>query len=169
MFTINYSAFQSATACRSKNGVREFCNTIRLDAEGFIVATDGHILFCGKADAKSEESITVDVMGKAPSKFDYVEIDSTVAKFYSDRAGFLIALPVRLVDCPYPDWRRITRFAEGQIAAISCSGKYLITVAKVGNFYNKKAIQFEFQGYDSAMRVFLSDTDFIALMPVVYR
>lgn len=166
MFTVNYSAFQAATSCRGKNDTRHYCNAIHLDSAGFIVATDGSILFCGKAESKSEESITVDVLGKGPSRFDYVEINTTEAKFYSDKTGLAATLPVRFVDCRYPDWRRATRFSEGSVDAISLQGAYLQTVVKACKFYNKKAAKLEFQSAHDAVRIPLSDSDFIVLMPV---
>ena len=165
MFTVNYSAFQAAISCKGKNDTRHYCNAIHLDQEGFIVATDGSILFCGRAESNSEESITVDVLGKWPARFDYVEINTTEAKFYSDKTGLAVTLPVRFVDCRYPDWRRVTRFSEGAVNAISLQGAYLQTVGKACKFYNKKAAQFEFQSAQSAVRVTLSDSDFIVLMP----
>ena len=130
------------------------------------MATDGAILFYGKAESKSDESITVDVLGKGPSRFDYVEINTTEAKFYSDKTGLAATLPVRFVDCRYPDWRRVTRFTEGAVDAISFQGAYLQTVAKACKFYNKKAVKLEFQSAQDAVRVPLSDNDFIVLMPV---
>ncbi|EEH8063279.1 hypothetical protein G3R67_003418 [Salmonella enterica subsp. enterica serovar Agona] len=166
MFKVSYAAFQSATLCRGKNDTRHYVNGVHLDAEGFIVATDGAILFTGKVETEASESITVDVLGKAPSKFDYVEIDSTSAKFYSDKAGFLSALAVRFVDCRYPDWRRVTKFTEGQISSIAFAGSYLHLLEKAGKFYGKKSVKLEFQSATDACRIALSDTDFIVLMPV---
>ncbi|EMB9411600.1 hypothetical protein U9V99_004279 [Salmonella enterica subsp. enterica serovar Montevideo] len=165
MFRVSFPAYQAATICRGKNDTRHYVNGFHLDAEGFIVATDGAILFNGKVETESSESITVDVLGKAPSKFDYVEIDSTSAKFYSDRDGFLGALAVRFVDCRYPDWRRVTKFTEGQISSIGFAGSYLHVLEKAGKFYGKKAVKLEFQSATDACRVALSDTDFIVLMP----
>ncbi|EIX3644981.1 hypothetical protein MKA87_004378 [Salmonella enterica] len=165
MFKVSYAAFQSAATCRGKNDTRPYVNGFHLDAEGFIVATDGAILFTGKVETEARESITVDVMGKAPSKFDYVEIDSTSAKFYSDKEGFLGALAVRFVDCHYPDWRRVTKFSEGQISSIGFAGSYLHVLEKAGKFYGKKAVKLEFQSATDACHVALSDTDFIVLMP----
>lgn len=165
MFTVNYSAFQAAISCKGKNDTRHYCNTIHLDSAGFIVATDGAILFCGKAESKSEESITVDVLGKGPSRFDYVEINTTEAKFYSDKTGLAATLPVRFVDCRYPDWRRVTQFDEGAVDAISFQGAHLQTVVKACKFYNKKVAKIEFQSAQDAVRVPLSDSDFIVLMP----
>lgn len=166
MFTVNYSAFQAAVSCRGKNVTRHYCNAIHLDSAGFIVATDGAILFCGEAESKSGESITVDVLGKGPSRFDYVEINTTEAKFYSDKTGLVATIPVRFVDCHYPDWRRVTRFAEGAVDAISFQGAYLQTIVKACKFYNKKVAKIEFQSAQDAVRVTLSDSDFIVLMPV---
>lgn len=165
MFTVNYSAFQAAISCKGKNDIRHYCNAIHLDPAGFIVATDGAILFCGKAESQSGESITVDVLGKGPSRFDYVEINTTEAKFYSDKTGLVATLPVRFVDCRYPDWRRVTRFAEGAVDAIALQGAYLQTVVKACKFYNKKVAKIEFQSAQDAVRVPLSDSDFIVLMP----
>lgn len=166
MFTVNYAAFQTATSCRGKNDTRHYCNAIHLDSDGFIVSTDGAILFCGKAESKSDESITVAVLGKGPSKFDYVEISTTEAKFYFEKTGLLSTLPVRFVECRYPDWRRVTRFTEGAVNAISLRGDHLHTVVKAGKFYNKKATKIEFQSAHDAVKVSLSDSDFIVLMPV---
>ncbi len=165
MFRVSYAAFQTAALCRGKNNTRHYINAVHLDAEGFIVATDGAILFSGKAETEGNESITVDVLGKAPSKFDYAEIDSSSAKFYSDKDGFLSSLPVRFVDCRYPDWRRVTRFNEGELSAIGFQGIYLSKLEKAGKLYGKKPLKLEFQSATDACRVALSDTDFIILMP----
>lgn len=165
MFKVSYPAFQSAIICRGKNDARHYINAFYLDAEGFIVATDGAILFSGKIETEASESIIVDVIGKSPSKFDYAEIDSTSAKFYSGKTGFLSALPVRLVDGRYPDWRRVTKFTEGQISAIGFTSSYLNALEKAGKFYGKKAVKLEFQSATDSCRIALSDTDFIVLMP----
>lgn len=165
MYRINYQAFKAALLLRGKNDRRPYLNALHFDSEGFIISTDGHRLFCGKADTECGESITVDVSGKEPSKFDYVEISTSIANFYSDESGLLCALPVKFIDQSYPDWRRVTRFNEGAVSTIGFMGHYLSDVAKVAKLYNEKIIKMEFQDSTNACRIKLSETDYIVLMP----
>ncbi len=165
MYRVSYQAFKAALLSRGKNDRRPYLNGFHLDSEGFIVATDGHRLFCGKADTESTESVTVEVLGKEPSRFDYVEINTTSTNFYSDKNGLLCSLPTRIIDQNYPDWRRVVKFNEGSVNHIGFTANYLADLSKVAKFYGLKAIKMEFQDNTNACRIKLSETDYVVLMP----
>ncbi len=165
MYRVSYQAFKAALLSRGKNDHRPYLNAFHFDSEGFIISTDGHRLFCGKADTDCDESITIDVSGKEPSKFDYVEIHTTLANFYSDESGLVCSLPVKFVEQTYPDWRRVTRFSEGNVSDIGFTANYLSDVTKVAKLYGLKVVKIEFQDNTNACRIPLSDTDYMVLMP----
>ena len=165
MYRVSYSTFKAALLSRGKNDRRPYMNAFRLDSEGLIISTDGHRLFCGKAETESTESVTVEVLGKEPSRFDYAEINATLANFYSDENGLLCSLPARVIDQNYPDWRRVVKFNEGSVSQIGFTAKYLTDLSKMAKFYNLQIIKIEFQDNTNACRVKLSETDYVVLMP----
>lgn len=165
MYKVSYRAFKAATLSKGKNDIRPYLNAFHLDSEGFIVTTDGHRLFCGKADTESTESVTVEVLGKEPSKFDYVEINTTSANFYSDENGLLCSLPTRFIDQNYPNWRRVVNFNEGSVSHVGFTAKYLADLSKAAKLYNISIIKMEFQDSTNVIRMKLSETDYVVLMP----
>jgi DNA polymerase III sliding clamp (beta) subunit (PCNA family) len=167
MTIIDFAAYMGAKVCRAKNDVRYYLNAIYIDAEGFIVATDGHRLFCDKVQTNQPEGILVDVKGKEPAKFSYAEI-STEAKsisFYTAEHGLLATLPVELVDGRFPDWRRVARVEAGKVETIGFTMSYLVDAAKVAKLYKKAVSKFEFQDSSRACKIHFSDTAYMIIMP----
>lgn len=169
MYRVSYSAFKVASLLRGKNDRRPSFNAFRLDSEGLIVTTDGHRLFCGRVETESEESITVNIAGKEPTTFDYVEIHTGLANFYSDKTGLVCSLPVNVIEDNYPDWRRVVKFNEGNVSSIGFTAKYLADISKAAKLYNFSIIKMEFQDNTNACRIKLSETDYIIIMPAKFK
>ncbi|MEV9065357.1 hypothetical protein AB0132_08575 [Klebsiella quasipneumoniae] len=66
MITVNRAEYLSALTCAGVKDVRYYLNGIFFDPEGFIVGTDGHRLFCGKAVTEGE-SVIINVKAKPPT------------------------------------------------------------------------------------------------------
>ncbi|MGR9066982.1 hypothetical protein ACP6ES_07685 [Klebsiella quasipneumoniae] len=75
MITVNRAEYLSALTCAGVKDVRYYLNGLFFDPEGFIVGTDGHRLFCGKAVTEGE-SVIINVKAKPPTKFNHVVIDT---------------------------------------------------------------------------------------------
>ena len=94
MITVKRAEYLSALTCAGVKDVRYYLNGIFFDPEGFIVATDGHRLFCGKAITEGE-SVIISVKAKPPTKFDHVVIstESRSATFIDDKAQEVLISP----------------------------------------------------------------------------
>ncbi len=165
MFNVSFEAYKSAIVFKAVNDVRFYLNAVFLDAEGFIVTTDGHRLFAARAHTESKESILVDIQGKEPTKFNNVVIDKESARFFDKDERLLAMLPVVLVDGCFPEWRRVTSFSEGKVPLVGFNAKYLADINKAAKLYNKKNVTIEFQDGTRASRIYLSHTDYLMLMP----
>ncbi|ECR8691377.1 hypothetical protein F2E61_23970, partial [Salmonella enterica] len=119
MITVKRAEYLSALTCAGVKDVRYYLNGIFFDAEGFIVGTDGHRLFCGKATTEGESAI-INVKAKPPAKFDHivVDIENRSATFIDDKAQEVLASPIDIIDGHFPDWRRVADFKPGKGDAI---------------------------------------------------
>lgn len=167
MTIIDFAAYMGAKTCRAKNDVRYYLNAFYIDSEGFIVATDGHRLFCDKVQTNQPEGVIVDVKGKEPAKFHHAELatETKTISFYTAENGLLAALPVEIMDGCFPDWRRVARVDSGKVEDIGFTMPYLVDAAKVAKFYKKDIAKFEFQDSYRACKVHFSETAYMMIMP----
>lgn len=167
MTIIDFAAYMGAKTCRAKNDVRYYLNAVYIDSEGFIVATDGHRLFCDKVQTNQPEGILVDVKGREPAKFSYAEIstETNSISFYTAENGLLASLPIEIVDGRFPDWRRVARVETGKVEAIGFTMSFLADAAKVAKFYKKDIAKFEFQDSSRACKVHFSETAYMMFIP----
>lgn len=167
MTIIDFPAYMGAKICKAKNNVRYYLNGFYVDSEGFIVATDGHRLFCDKVKTDTTEGFIFDVKGKEPTKFSYAEISTETKNisFYTAQEVLLATLPLEIVDGRFPDWRRVARVEAGKVEAIGFTMPYLADAAKVAKFYKKDIAKFEFQDSSRGCKVHFSETAFMVIMP----
>ncbi|EAQ1115939.1 hypothetical protein DUA97_19825 [Salmonella enterica subsp. enterica serovar Javiana] len=168
MITVKRAEYLSALTCAGVKDVRYYLNGIFFDAEGFIVGTDGHRLFCGKATTEGESAI-INVKAKPPAKFDHivVDIENRSATFIDDKAQEVLASPIDIIDGHFPDWRRVADFKPGKGDAIGIHLPYLADAAKCSKYFDKKANAIiETQGVSDAIRLQLSADAYMLIMPV---
>lgn len=166
MIKINQAEFLSALLCQAKNDVRYYLNGICVDEKGYIVATDGHRMFVGKATT-SEETVLLQVKGKPPAKFDSVEIDTQnkSAIFKSFEGNNIGSLPLEIIDGRFPDWRRVANYHEGKVSAIGLNVNYLKDLAKAAKYFNKENAKLTFQDSASSTHIYLTDDAYMIIMP----
>ena len=168
MITVNYAEYIGAKVCCAKNDIHYYLNGFFFDEKGLVVSTDGHRLFCGKADVPElDADKIVNVKGKSPSKFSYVTIDS-MATYYDDKNNVICQLPVKVIDGRYPDWRRVANINACEVKKININLDYLVDAAKVGKAFGGKYNhrQFEFQDSNSAFHIKYPNDAFMVIMPV---
>ncbi|HAT2288280.1 TPA: hypothetical protein I8190_004504 [Citrobacter freundii] len=168
MITVKRAEYLSALTCAGVKDVRYYLNGIFFDAEGFIVGTDGHRLFCGKATTEGESAI-INVKAKPPAKFDHVvvDIENRSATFIDDKAQEVLTSPI---DGHYPDWRRVSHFKPGKVEAIGLHLPYLADAAKCSKYFDKKANGvLEMQDSTGATRFRMGNDAYMLIMPVRMR
>ncbi|MDI7920423.1 hypothetical protein MJL03_23605, partial [Salmonella enterica subsp. enterica serovar Kentucky] len=108
MITVKRAEYLSALTCAGVKEVRYYLNGIFFDPEGFVVGTNGHRLFCGRAITEGESAI-VNVKAKPPTKFEQVRIDTVLkaATFLNNEGQTVMTSPVEVIDGHFPDWRRV--------------------------------------------------------------
>lgn len=171
MITVKRAEYLSALTCAGVKDVRYYLNGIFFDAEGFIVGTDGHRLFCGKATTEGESAI-INVKAKPPAKFDHVvvDIENCSATFIDDKAQEVLTSPIDIIDGRYPDWRRVTHFKPGKVEAIGLHLPYLADAAKCSKYFDKKANGvLEMQDSTGATRFRMGNDAYMLIMPVRMR
>ncbi|EPK0080777.1 hypothetical protein [Klebsiella aerogenes] len=168
MITVNRAEYLSALTCAGVKDVRYYLNGIFFDPEGFIVGTDGHRLFCGKAVTEGE-SVIINVKAKPPTKFNHVVIDTEKrsATFIDDKAQEVLISPIEIIDGRYPDWRRVSHFKPGKVEAIGLHLPYLADAAKCSKYFDKKANGvLETQDSAGATRIRIGKEAYMLIMPV---
>lgn len=168
MITVNRAEYLSALTCAGVKDVRYYLNGIFFDPEGFIVSTDGHRLFCGKAVTEGE-SVIINVKAKPPTKFNHVAIDTEKrsATFIDDKAQKGLISPIEIIDGRYPDWRRVSHFKPGKVEAIGLHLPYLADAAKCSKYFDKKANGvLETQDSAGATRIRIGKEAYMLIMPV---
>lgn len=167
MTIIPFTAYTGAKLCRAKNDARYYLNAFHIDIEGFIVSTDGHRLFCASVQTNQAENTLVDIKGREPSKFSYVEIstESRSAAFYGKNRELLATLPVEVVDGRFPDWKRLVNVVPTEVSCIGFTMKYLSDAYKIAKAYKKEIAKFEFQGTSLGCKISFSTSDFMLIMP----
>lgn len=168
MITVKRAEYLSALTCAGVKDVRYYLNGIFFDAEGFIVGTDGHRLFCGKATTEGESAI-INVKAKPPAKFDHVvvDIENRSATFIDDKAQGVLTSPIDIIDGRYPDWRRVSHFKPGKVEAIGLHLPYLADAAKCSKYFDKKANGvLETQDSAGATRIRIGKEAYMLIMPV---
>ncbi|ELG6814444.1 hypothetical protein Q6Y84_001040 [Salmonella enterica] len=168
MITVKRAEYLSALTCAGVKDVRYYLNGIFFDAEGFIVGTDGHRLFCGKATTEGESAI-INVKAKPPAKFDHVvvDIENRSATFIDDKAQEVLTSPIDIIDGRYPDWRRVSHFKPGKVEAIGLHLPYLADAAKCSKYFDKKANGvLEMQDTAGATRFRMGNDAYMLIMPV---
>ncbi|EDA4887054.1 hypothetical protein M8C85_001980 [Salmonella enterica] len=171
MITVKRAEYLSALTCAGVKDVRYYLNGIFFDAEGFIVGTDGHRLFCGKATTEGESAI-INVKAKPPAKFDHVvvDIENRSATFIDDKAQEVLTSPIDIIDGRYPDWRRVSHFKPGKVEAIGLHLPYLADAAKCSKYFDKKAnCVLEMQDSAGATRFRMGNDAYMLIMPVRMR
>lgn len=168
MIKVNYADLKAAMMCAATNDVRYYLNGVFFDEKGFIVATDGHRLFCGSAVVPEGESKIVAIKGRLPTKFEYCNIDCTSAAFFDSKDVLIGTIPVEIVDGRFPDWRRVTSFDSAKVEAIGFAGAYLSDACKIAKLFDRKfdSLKLEFQGVDKATRVLFKGGAFLVIMPM---
>lgn len=168
MITVNRAEYLSALTCAGANKFNYCLNGIFFDPEGFIVGSNGHRLFCGKAITEGESAI-VNVKAKPPAKFEQVRIDTVLkaVTFLNNEGQTVMTSPVEVIDASYPDWRRVTDFKPGKVDTIGIHLPYLADAAKCLKYFGKKANAIiETQGVSDAIRLRLSADAYMLIMPV---
>ncbi|HDT4814104.1 TPA: hypothetical protein QHO54_001063 [Klebsiella aerogenes] len=168
MITVNRAEYLSALTCAGVKYVRYYLNGLFFDSEGFIVGTDGHRLFCGKAVTEGE-SVIINVKAKPPTKFNHVVIDTEKrsATFIDDKAQEVLISPIEIIDGRYPDWRRVSHFKPGKVEAIGLHLPYLADAAKCSKYFDKKANGvLETQDSAGATRIRIGKEAYMLIMPV---
>lgn len=168
MIKVSRAAYLGAKLTRASNDVRYYLNAIYFDPEGFIVATDGHRIFCDTVEMTGIKSgLLIDIVGKEPPKFDKAHIDPDAKKvIFTDKdGGVLSEIPFREVDGRFPDWRRVTGLTNGKVESIGLDMSYLADAAKIAKHYGVKAARIDFQDTVSAIRINLSETAYLMIMP----
>lgn len=168
MIKVNYADIKAATMCAATNDVRYYLNGVFFDEKGFIVATDGHRLFCGSAVVPEGESKIVAIKGRLPTKFEYCNIDGTSAAFFDSKDVLIGTIPIEIVDGRFPDWCRVTSFDSAKVEAIRFKGAYLYDACKIAKLFDRKfdSLKLEFQGVDKATRVLFKGGAFLVIMPM---
>ena len=167
MTIIPFASYVGAKICRAKNDVRYYLNAIYIDPEGFIVATDGHRLFCDKVQTNQPEGILIDVKGKEPAKFNHAEVstESKSVSFFDANNALLATLPFDLVDGRFPDWRRVANVQPGSVESVGFTMEYLSDAHKVAKAFKVNIARFDFQDATRACKVSFSDTAYMVIMP----
>ena len=171
MITVKRAEYLSALTCAGVKDVRYYLNGIFFDAEGFIVGTDGHRLFCGKATTEGQSAI-INVKAKPPAKFDHVvvDIENRSATFIDDKAQGVLTSPIDIIDGRYPDWRRVSHFKPGKVEAIGLHLPYLADAAKCSKYFDKKANGvLEMQDAAGTTRFRIGNDAYMLIMPVRMR
>ena len=168
MIKVRYADLKAAMVCAATNDVRYYLNGVFFDEKGFIVATDGHRLFCGSADVPEGESKIVSIKGRLPTKFEYCNLDGTSAAFFDSQDGLIGTLPIEIVDGRFPDWRRVSSFTSAKVEAIGLNGAYLADACKIAKLFDRKfeSLKLEFQGADKATRMLFKGGAFLVIMPM---
>lgn len=166
MIKINRAEFLSALLCAATKDVRYYLNGVCIDSEGFIVATDGHRMFVGKATT-DQETVIFSLKGKAPAKFDHVVIntESKSAVFADINGDAVQTTPVDIIDGRFPDWRRVSDYKEGKVSAIGLDLQYLSDAAKAAKYFGKRHARIDMQDAASAVHIRLADGAFMVVMP----
>ncbi|EGY4615023.1 hypothetical protein ACGGYM_004501 [Salmonella enterica] len=168
MITVKRAEYLSALTCAGVKEVRYYLNGIFFDPEGFVVGTNGHRLFCGRAITEGESAI-VNVKAKPPTKFEQVRIDTVLkaATFLNNEGQTVMTSPVEVIDGHFPDWRRVADFKPRKVDAIGIHLPYLADAAKCSKYFDKKANAIiETQGVSDAIRLQLSADAYMLIMPV---
>ncbi|HAT1684503.1 TPA: hypothetical protein I8Y21_005296 [Klebsiella oxytoca] len=168
MITCNRAEYLSALTCAGVKDVRYYLNGIFFDPGGFIVGTDGHRLFCGKAVTEGE-SVIINVKAKPPTKFNHVVIDTEKrsATFIDDKAQEVLISPIEIIDGRYPDWRRVSHFKPGKVEAIGLHLPYLADAARCSKYFDKKANGvLETQDSAGTTRIRIGKDAYMLIMPV---
>ena len=166
MIKINRAEFLSALLCAATRDVRYYLNGVCVDSEGFVVATDGHRMFVGKATT-DQETVIFSLKGKVPAKFDHVVIytDDKSAVFVDKNCDAVQTTPIEVIDGRFPDWRRVSSYKEGKISAIGLDLQYLNDAAKAAKYFGKRRARIDMQDAGSAVHIQLADGAFMIVMP----
>lgn len=128
--TISTDVLKAALVCASTEQVRYYLNGVYVDPKGFLVATDGHRLFCAK----------IDLEGVAP--FDGWIIPAAAIKraLTGNKAPTIDLSPARLgdvayepIDAQYPDWRRVLPDDDLSGATAQFNPSYIADFGKIGD------------------------------------
>lgn len=168
MTIVDYPAYIGAKTCRAKNDFWFYLNAFYIDTKGFIVSTDGHRMFTGKCQTNHATGFIAQVNGKEPAKFSHAEfsVDDKKVSFYGACDVLISVLPFDVLDANYPDWRRVAEsHTPGKVDVIGVAPAYLADLTKIHKAYGKKSVVFKFQDQLSSIRIPLSDTDYVTLMP----
>lgn len=166
MIKIKRAEFLSALLCKATNDVRYYLNGLCVDSEGFIVATDGHRMFIGKAET-DQSTFIFSLKVKPPTKFEYVivEKDSKQITFFDKHNSSIQSCSIDIIDGRFPDWRRVSDYKEVKISAIGLNIHYLNDAAKAAKYFGKDIALIKLQDSASAVHIELSKDAFMVIMP----
>ena len=166
MIRISRPEFMCAILCAAKNDVRYYFNGICIDREGFVVSTDGHRMFVGKA-MTDDETVIVSVKYKAPAKFDHVLIDVqyNMATFCDSNSDTVQQSPLEIIDGCYPDWRRVARYEEDKLSEIGLDLQYLNDAAKAAKYFGERKAKIKMQSFDRAVHIHFPNDAYMIVMP----
>ena len=164
---VDFPAFIGAMTAKAKKDERYYFEGVFIDPRGYLVATDGHRLFCA-AVAEGAGPYIIRVIGKAPTKFDHAvfDTDDLCVSFFKDDGSPLGNLPISLIDAQYPDWKRaVDGFDVKAVEEIGVDLTLISDAAKVAKAYGKPYGRFEFHGADRAMKIHFNDSAWMSIMP----
>lgn len=164
---VSYAAYVGATTAVAKKDVRYYLQGLFFDPKGYLVATDGHRLFCSAIEPGHGPAI-VKIDGKAPSKFHHAIflLNEGSVCFFNQDCVQLASLPFTTIDGTYPDWQRATGgFPVAAVEAIGLDLTYMADAAKIAKTYGNPRAKMEFYGADRAVKIHFSGDAWMSLMP----
>jgi hypothetical protein len=166
--TVQAAHFLAAFKFMATNDVRYYLNGMFFDhQDNKLVSTNGHRMFVGK-HAGVESSVIISFVGKPPTRFEYVLIDTeTGSSDFYYKGNVVAILPCKVVDARYPDWQRLANNSTpSKIDAIGLTADYIGDALTVAKLFNKHHVcKFEFQGTTGAMRITYTPEAFSLIMP----
>lgn len=164
---VSYAAYVGATTAVAKKDHRLYLEGIFIDSGGYLVATDGHRLFCSAIEPGHGPHI-VCVKGKAPARFHHARLDveARSVSFFDQDCVQLASLPLSVISANYPDWKRAADgFPVVAVEAIGLDLTYMADAAKIAKAYGNPRAKFEFHGANRAVKIHFSPDAWMSLMP----
>lgn len=163
--TIPTNLLKAALICASTEKVRYYLNGVYVDPKGFLVATDGHRLFCGKIDLTDVAAFDGWIIPRDAIKRALTGYKQATIEISPTRVGDITTQPI---DGTYPDWQRIIPSElSGETAQFNPA--YIGDMGKIGGLLHKGALaaHIHHNGESPAGVTFPGvDNAFAVLMPI---
>jgi DNA polymerase-3 subunit beta len=158
---IDTNLIKAAMLCASTEKTRYYLNGVYFDPRGFIVATDGHRLFCAKIEAWDGDSFLIpnDMLKRAMTGNKALIVEVTATSI--DGVAYVP------IDGTFPDWTRvIPQELSGETAQFNPA--YVADLGKVAKILGDKSghISIRHNGNGPAGILFGRKDCFAVLMPV---